>query len=714
MATIPTAANLGDRPIPRRSRAIVTDDSARITAEAVQGFANTVQQVSDKFFETREKSDLARAQSSLLQADVETRSQLANDPDTNKYAESMRKATETASMGISSTRARNAFMRAAQDDITRGSFAISQAARAKAKDAERGALQETLLRNMNSGLAAPDEAMRATILENTKSNISLAVETGSLSAEEAAKLRQTWTQEYAKRSVGMLDPAARVAVLSHPEGSIAAILPADQQQVLLREAQVQTRTQAILQTYQQSGTDAGSAEMGRLDNSALTPEQRDEVRSKVNSQLSQLRTQRREEYADDLVDIQTAISTDSAGVAEHSKINRLYQLGALTPAEYASFSANVEATIAKRTQGAAASKAIAQALRSGLPLDPSNSEHRKALSAAFTHDVSTLEIGTQPWQSTALAYANKARMLPDQASAWARQAMRSPEPKIAASAAQFLGAVEASAPDAASSFDQNTKAFAGLVNSMIEAGTDPQKAVETARNNVFEQKSELTKHREQQYSAGGANSFATRSDAALKEFIGKDFGGGWFKSDPAPVANLSADFNSQAQRYYVKTGDITLARQLAWQDLKRVYGPSNVNGSPVVMAFPPEKFGVSPEMVRKDIGDFLKGNPQADGSGATDVFLVPDGLTLRAVGDALTGETVRPSYKLVTKAGDLVVDRNGVPKRYTVPTGEALAERFVAAQKQATAESQAIVNQARADREVMRQRAELLRRGELR
>jgi hypothetical protein len=505
------------------------------------------------------------------------------------------------------------------------------------------------------------------------------------------------------------DPAATLTALSAAPGKSGSAvfdqLSFEGRQVAIEKAKtalVNQQATAIVQTYANNGADAGTAALAGISQSNLPADLQDDVRAKVNGAVSQLRDQRRQQHSDDIANVETSIQTDTVSRDTLKQVHQLYQTGALTPSENASYTARIESSIIDRNRNAAASQAIVDALRSGLPLDPNNAEHRKAVTGAFANETTGMPLGSQQWQSTAIRLADHVRMLPDQASAWTRQAMRSPDSTIAANAAQFYGAVQTAAPDAASSFDEHTKAFAGMVNGMIEAGTDPKKAVEVARSNVFEQKPEITDQREKQYAAGGTKSFAANSDNALKQFIGKDFSASWFANNPVPTAGLSVDFNSQTQRYFTKVGDITLARKLAWDDLKHVYGESEVNGTKQIMAFAPEKFGVQPEDVRTDIDNFLKGNPQADGSGAADVYLVPDSMTLRAVGDALTGQNVRPSYKLVTKSGDLVIDRNGVPKRYTLPTGEELATHFKAMQAEATAQGQAIVNQSRTDRELLR------------
>jgi hypothetical protein len=506
------------------------------------------------------------------------------------------------------------------------------------------------------------------------------------------------------------DPAAVLQKLSTPESGDELFdrlsLPSrDKIRSFAEDQLVVQHASRILQTYEQSGVEAGRAELSALDESGLPPLLRDEVRSRVNESVSRLREQRRQEHAAELVAIESAIGNQTAGAVTAARVEQLYDLGALSTQQYADYIGRIEASIVARAKETAVSREIAETLRAGLPLDPRNADHRKAVMQSFAQDVRGLEIGSPEWQATASAYAARTRMLPDQALAWTRQTTRSPDPKVAAAGAQFYGAIAAASPDAVGEIDADTKAFASTVNAMIEAGTDPTRAVETARATVFDLKPEVRKRREEEY-----REHAKQSDAALANLVDRDFDPGWFSSPPALSSGLAGDFAAQTERYFRKVGDIALARDLAWTDLKRIYGPSRVNGDPIMIAFPPERFGVSPEDVRTDIANFLKGNPQSDGSTADDIFVVPDAITMRQVNDALDGRPVQPSYKLVTKSGDLVLDRHGVPKRYTLPSGEQLAQRFRDAEAKAAAEAQALVEEARQRRNQERARRETWRR----
>lgn len=573
-----------------------------------------------------------------------------------------------------------------------------------------------------------------------------------------------------------------------------------------KTAAVTARANRVLNLYASDGPEVGSAALSQLAK-VLPPDVMSDVYSKVQSSLNQQRNAKQEEHADVLAKLYQNIAAGTSGDEDMLAVDSLWKDNTFSPTERASLIGRIESSKVSHAGSIAAAQVIRDSLAQGIPIDPSNPEHRKALSAAFAEDSRETKVGSQPWQGLAVAYAARTRALPDQASAWVRSAIRSPDSKVAAPAAAFLGSVEAAAPDAASGFDSSTKAFAGMVNAMMEAGTPGDKAVETARQTVFEQKPAIIEQRKNEYRTA-----AKDSSNALNSFIDRDMDPALFRSQPAATAALQVDFSSQAQNYYLKTGDLALARELAWTDLKRVYGPTEVNGVKQVMAAPPERFGVKPEDVRADIAAFLSGKheppkaeglrtpgnidiharpvvknsdgtistvrsmsigtdqgealiptvsddgrimsneeaistyrqtgkhlgvfdtpdhatafaqalhnqqaseygpkAQADGARAEDIILVPDAITLRATASIMDGQPQQPTYKLVNgKTGDLVLDENGIPVRYALPSNDELTARLKDAQTAATATAVEQVKQARFDRDTRARRRELFPEG---
>lgn len=589
-----------------------------------------------------------------------------------------------------------------------------------------------------------------------------------------------------------------------------------------KKATVDRYSASIMGEYSKFGPEAGAAALAKIEK--LPPDIRRDIYAQVNSDQARIREVTQQQFASQLANINSQISTDTTTDSTQTEIDLLWNKGAFSPQEYASLTSRVEASKVQGATNAAATAVIRQSLETGQPIDPSNTKVMKALDGAFAQDVLNTKPGSESWQFAAGAYATRTRALPTQALAWARSSLRSPDAAVAARAAQFLGGVDASAPDAMGQVDQTTRAMASTINDLIQSGTDPEAAVTMARDRILDANPAIVKQRADAYKAGGTKSFAANSSNALKSFVDRDFDT-WLTKEPAITSELDVAFRSQSEQYYVRTGDINKAHELAWKDLKRVYGPSKVNGEPQLMAFPPENFGISPDDVRRDVGQFLIGeespqqvlarnapyaksqqsyltklpadeekafqqwvkdnnvpfdpSPTADydmrgfykamkagdprastGINANDgklhfgdywktpyhhsfssesqwatdgaprwnekdqlvtpdgkvvfdepglqkkyqeaaagISVVPDALTQRQVSSALSGESVRPSYRLVTKDGDLVVDSKGRPIRYIIPSSDDLSKRIQEAQQKAADEAKQTVDKARQQRE---------------
>ena len=495
---------------------------------------------------------------------------------------------------------------------------------------------------------------------------------------------------------------------TRPQWFAAELANAESTDVIVRELDPEARAKALA-AAQKAATEqvvggrvsAVMAAYGRgvsLGNEALTTATQGlsepdalEVRARVRAQVNLLSDERQRQFGAEIAGIENAISAGTATSSTADRIQSLYERSALTPAQYGSLRGRLTAMQTERAERLRDAEDVAGALRAGLPLDPSNAKHRKAVDNAFAAETAGTKPGDERFAYAALAIARQTRVVPAQAAGWMRQAARSPSPVLTAQAARLYGAIARTAPEAVDGLDTDTRALLGTINAMTEAGTAPEEAARTARQITVDAAPELLERRRTEW-----GTLAKDSDQALAALVDRDFDPGWFQSAPETTATLAADFNAQAGRYYQRTGDPVLARDLAWRDLKRIYGPSEVNGVPMLLPFPPERFGVPPAEVRADIAKALSMHPQADGSTIDDMMVVPDALTLRAVSDALTGAPVTPSYKLVTKTGDVAVDADGMPLRYQLPDSGELRTRIESAR---AAEAKAKVDAARVARD---------------
>lgn len=354
--------------------------------------------------------------------------------------------------------------------------------------------------------------------------------------------------------------------------------------------------------------------------------------------------------------------------------------------------------------------ALENVLLQGGRLDPASKDQRDFVDALFVsraQDLGLDDSSGHPLDPTALAQrtanlatlgiqvARRTGIVPTVLESQIRTGVRSPSGIAAAQAVDSYGQLKATSPELVAQVDADTRAFAETAVSMMEAGTAPLKAVEVARGITWDAKPEVLEQRKRAVPA-----LLKEQGSALNSLIDRDYDKGWFNRQPEATQRLAADFDAQTERYFLKTGDTDLARKLAWEDLNRVYGETEINGAKVLAPFPVERFGLTPAQVRAQIAELLKAHPAADGSTADDILVVPDAVTLRSVNDALDGKPVSPSYALITKTDEVLTDREGRRLRFAVPTGEEIHARLEAERAAEAAQS---IEGARRRREIRRE-----------
>lgn len=717
MPRIPDAGDFGARVVPQSRGGSYVGRAGEIGAEGMARTAESIGETVKQFGQRRAALDAADGISRIRETWARKfleRQETAGD-DADGFAESIAKEFDDDLAGVLKNKpllSQQQIKGLAQE--YRGQL-FGQASRFEHETRTRrteSSLRDSIDRASVAASLDPDSLLRST------QEMAAAISDSTLPPENRAALREELRKIASSAAIGLAkrDPAKALASLALPTSGIAAfdtLTPAARAQVeqFTRGQLVDQKVASIVGAYSES-TDAGLAELKALGKSGIAPDLLDNIRAGVGAGVSQLRAQRRQEHVETLASIDRQLATDTTTPRTEQLINRMYQVGALSPDEYGNALAHMDDSVLRRAKAGAGAASITQALAAGLPLDPMDPDHKKGLANYFEGATKGLPAGSEPWLTAAQAVAQRTRMLPEQAVSWTRSALRSPDERLVASAAGFFGQVNASAPDALSLLDDKTRSFADQVNSMIEAGTDPKEAVKTSRENVFQVRDETLKARDKAWAGNGAASFAGQSSSALADFIDRDFDRGlWAKqpaaSDPrsAMVADslaLEPDFRAQTERYFRNTGDIARAREMAWNDVKRVYGPSDINGAPQILAFPPERFGVTRADVDTAADEFLKANPQTDGTEAADVVLVPDAMTLRAVGDTLQGRLVRPSYALVGKSGEPLLNANGTRARFELPSGEEITKRMREAQSKAEREARTQLEEAKRKRESLR------------
>ena len=417
--------------------------------------------------------------------------------------------------------------------------------------------------------------------------------------------------------------AAQGSIQKDPAGTLKAIrdgsapflqgLTADQSSRLAMAAEkavfeqaVGSRVSGVMQAFRKSVT-AGNAAMAAL---ADAPEEiRGEVQQRVRQEFTIYQDGQSRQYHDELVGIVRRVNQGMAGAKDVERLNTLYEAGALTEAQHLSHLSQYDDQRRRAAEAAAGAAQVQAIIDSGLPLDPGSSEHRKALDGAFSAATKLIPPGDARYLAVARGLAVHTRMLPPAAESWLSSAARSPDPQIANVAAEFYSSLTNVAPEAAAKVDGDTRAFLGVLSSMVSAGANPQRAFETARANVYETRRDLIEQRRQAF---GAKDIRKGNDSALTNLIDRDFDTA-FSRQPEATAALKADFMANTAAYFEKTGDIEVARQLAWSDVKAVYGVSEVNGRREILPFAPEAMypGLTPQVIREDVAASVAENAAA-------------------------------------------------------------------------------------------------------
>lgn len=244
MAIIPDATDLGARPVPRRARGIVKDQSAEISAQNLAQFGGAVANIANQFSEREDRFSYAQAKSTLLQADIQARKQLKDDPDwashETKYQQSMKSALESATKQIRGNRDRAMFGMDAKLDVERGLAEIRNKAKDKEIDWGRSTLDQILEANRAAAMNAGDEATRTQVIGAAKDAILGAQQKGYISEQEATNSFQRFRDSYAQGFLEMQTPEKRIEILNG-KGTVADYLQPDVRAKLLEAAKKEGR-----------------------------------------------------------------------------------------------------------------------------------------------------------------------------------------------------------------------------------------------------------------------------------------------------------------------------------------------------------------------------------------------------------------------------------------------------------------------------------------
>ena len=539
----------------------------------------------------------------------------------------------------------------------------------------------------NSGL---DAASRAELWVKSKSDIAVSAVLGMISSDPKGALKEL-SGESGVLAVNALTKEQRAKAVEYA-----------------LEANHNAEVETLFNSYRADITNGDRALAKLRARTDLSDAQKDEIASDLQQKVVDLRHERKRKYVEDMAAVEASLAADQVTETTMDKIGALYKVGALSPDEYSSYQARaVKSYVANKVEKAEAS-VLDEALASGYPLSPHDPTQVKALNSKFKQAVAGEPLGSPAWQTAAMALGKTYKLLPERANDWLNQSSRSPDWKIVAQGAKFYGAMKADAPETVSQVHKDTLAMLSVVSDMIRVGGDEKLAVDTARQ-MLTAPDGVKEARQKAYYSSGEGSYIRSNASALNSFI-NDKVDTIGMSQPVSTDLLSSDFDKETWYHYSRIGDIEKARELAWSTLvPRAYEVSRVNGTNEMMAVPPERYGVTPEEVRKDIAGAVALYKPADGSTAEDIRLYPTEATMYQIGSVIDGKPIEPMYALYTKTGERLKDKDGKDVVYKLPRSIELVRRIEEARKKAQEEANKKRESAVSFRDFMKENEKLLR-----
>jgi hypothetical protein len=414
----------------------------------------------------------------------------------------------------------------------------------------------------------------------------------------------------------------------------------------------------------------------------LTLEEKTAIRGAYREQSELLRFERTRAHMDELANLSRRLAGgEFSGI--RAEAGRLYRRGALSPAEYEQYVAAAERNRQAEIEKDADKEAVEATMTLGemagsTGLDPGNTDHQKAAEQYFADQVTQggMKPGDQRFRETALALTQRLNILPKSAESWARVALLSNDPLVAAQAADFMDRVHQAKPNAyAWNEEPKLTALAATLQDNMAAGVDPVQAYELARKTTWDMKDSERAVREQRYKD------LVKKDPnvnVLSEKLNQNRG--FFQSDlPVPVG-AQTEYEGLVRQYYLLTDDIKQARKLAGKQVRSSWGETTVNGKPEITKYPVERMGLTPEVVRADIAAAV----EPLGMDPAKVRLVPGPST-----DRTKGTTWALGYTDETGMPEIVLDAKNRPLAYALPTGVGFAEAREASRQKNLARAKA-------------------------
>lgn len=282
---------------------------------------------------------------------------------------------------------------------------------------------------------------------------------------------------------------------------------------------------------------------------------------------------------------------------------------------------------------------LAAAMQQGIPLDPHDTSNQAAADNYFDQRVlPEFDLSNSESLKQVVEITTKAGIIPSQIKSLLNTGAMTHDPAIAVPMARMYGEIFNRNPAAATDMDKASMAFYIKVNAYDSAGMEPEKAIETAYRQIYQQDEQLKQRLNQQ--KRDKSYIAARETAAQKNVNSQ--APGWFGGPGISKPGIS---NQLYQRDYqtlydanfdITGGDAKQSEAITNAMIRRVWAVTNLNGEDEMMKYAPEAlYGVNNNEGNWITGQWAveKAHLRAQAFGGarddTDLVLVADMLTPR-------------------------------------------------------------------------------------
>lgn len=266
---------------------------------------------------------------------------------------------------------------------------------------------------------------------------------------------------------------------------------------------------------------------------------------------------------------------------------------------------------------------VNDSLTFGVPLDPGDTKKGGDVDAveAYFKNVSA-GWSQENFVDNTLGLITTTGIVPKTVISNVRAGIRSGNPEQAFAAADMIEKIRITSPKSTADFDSKDLSFAKQVVGFVSSGVPREKAIELVTKNVYQ-----TTDAEKAVYQAAFKEVQDKSGAWLDNMIDEEIDEFWFMAQPKATMSMTAEFDALTKSYVATTGgDVETARQLAWDDMQRVWGGTEIGPEGKQM------FKYSPEVIYGNgygKSDWVTNQFKSDTKGLNEPFITYDAQTAR-------------------------------------------------------------------------------------